>query len=160
MRVKGVSSGGARPSERGSKGEGKGKAHKVEGAEGVSTKKVSFIEELYQTNDLKVKEVLDKVLGGIDEAAERFLEHPTYGNLLTYKGLVQRFMKIVIEKLYRVKERFGSKTTDQQKIYTVIEEVDKHLKELTDEVLSGQTDPLNLMAKLDDIRGMLVDLYL
>lgn len=68
-------------------------------------------------------------------------------------------MKLVTEKLYRVKERLSSRATDRQKIYTILEEVDKRLNLLTEEFLAGQSNSLSLVAKMDEIRGMLVDLY-
>lgn len=159
MKIKGVSSPRTRPAGAGPTGEGKTKTTRVGGIEGVEAKETPFIDQLRESSDLKTKEMLDGVLDSINEAGSRFLEHPTYENLLTYKGLVQRFMRVAVERLYRVKERLGSRVTDQQKVYTIIEEVDKRLKSLTDEVLSGQSDSLSLMAKIDDIRGMLVDLY-
>ena len=159
MKVKGVSSAGTRPTGANPKGQGKTTTQRVGAGGGVEAKKTSFIEELRESSDLKAKGILDEVLGSIDEAAGLFLEHPTYENLLNYKSLVQRFMKVVIENLYRVKERLSSKATDRQKIYTLLEEVDKRLNLLTEEVLSGQSGPLNLVAQMDEIRGMLVDLY-
>lgn len=122
-------------------------------------KGVSFIEELRKTTDIKTKEILDDVLGEIDEAAKAFLKQPVPANLLRYKGLVQRFMKTVISRLYRTRETLSSRAVDPQKIYTLLEEVDKNLKLLTEEVLSGQADSLSLMARIDEIRGLLVDLY-
>jgi hypothetical protein len=159
MKVRGSSFPRTGPTETGPKGEKKARPARVGGIEGIEAKKTSFIEELRETSDLKTKEILDEVLGSIDEAAREFLEHTTYENLLIYKGLVQRFMKVAIERLYKVKERLSSKATDRQKIYTIIEEVDKKLKLLTEEILSKQNDPLSLIAKMDEIRGMLVDIY-
>jgi hypothetical protein len=127
--------------------------------EGKENKKVSFIEELREMGDLKTKEILDEVLGGIDEAARIFLERPIYENLLKYKELVQRFMRVVISKLYKTRERLSSRAIDPQKVYTLLEEVDKNLGLLTEEVLSGQAESLSLMARIDEIRGILVDLY-
>jgi hypothetical protein len=78
---------------------------------------------------------------------------------LKYKDLVQEFMKQVMERLYRVKEVLGRRFVDQQKIYIIVEKVDKALDALTEEVLSSQANSLSVAAKLDDIRGMLIDLY-
>jgi hypothetical protein len=159
MKIRNVSSGRVRVDQR-----TPSKQEKVKRSESISTeetqqKKVSFVEELRKTGDLRTKEVLDEVLSEIDEAAKDFLERPIYGNLLRYKELVKRFMKVVVSKLYRTRETISSRRVDPQKIYTLIEEVDKNLGLLTEEVLSGQADSLSLMAKIDEIRGLLVDLY-
>lgn len=159
MRITRTTTSTARPTGTGVKDQGRTKTTRVEGVEGLEAKKTSFIEELRESSDPKTKEILDEVLGKIDGAARLFLEHPILDNLLTYKDLVRRFMKLVTEKLYRVKERLSSRATDRQKIYTILEEVDKRLNLLTEEFLAGQNDSLSLVAKMDEIRGMLVDLY-
>lgn len=158
MKIKGISS-TRRGLERGaSLKQDKVKGSRIPHVEGTQ-KGVSFIEELRQTADLKTKETLDEILGDIDQAAKRFLEYPVYENLLKYKERVQRFMKVVISRLYKTRETLSSRAVDPQKVYTLLEEVDKNLKLLLEEVLSGQADSISLMAKVDEIRGLLVDLY-
>jgi uncharacterized protein YaaR (DUF327 family) len=49
-------------------------------------------------------------------------------------------------------------TDRRNRVYTLVREVDQQLAELTQMVLSGQSKPLDLLAKLEAIRGMLVDL--
>lgn len=117
-----------------------------------------FLEALKVTSDDLTTKELDEILLSVDEAGRALMEDPTYENLITYKDLVKRFMKETLSRLYRVREKMSRRTFDE-KIYVIVEEVDKRLAALTDEVLASQIDPLTLVAKLDEIRGMLVDLY-
>jgi hypothetical protein len=125
----------------------------------IEQKHSPFLEELKSTTDEKTVAELDELLGKIDEQGKLLVQDTTLRNLLKYKDLVQEFMKQVMERLYRVKEVLGRRFVDQQKIYIIVEKVDKALDALTEEVLSSQANSLSIAAKLDDIRGMLIDLY-
>jgi len=47
----------------------------------------------------------------------------------------------------------------RQKIYTVTKLIDKKLDALTKLVLTQQAQNITLLATLDEIRGLLIDLY-
>jgi len=47
----------------------------------------------------------------------------------------------------------------RQKAYTLVKTVDEKLESLTEDVRQGQERQLDILEKLDSIRGMLVDLY-
>jgi len=46
-----------------------------------------------------------------------------------------------------------------KKIYTLARIVDDRLKALSDLIMSNQIKNIDLMSKLDEIRGLLIDLY-
>jgi uncharacterized protein YaaR (DUF327 family) len=47
----------------------------------------------------------------------------------------------------------------KQKIYTVTRIIDEELHDLTMYVMSQQTSNINLLSTLDEIRGLLIDLW-
>ncbi|MDI6793003.1 MAG: YaaR family protein [bacterium] len=117
-----------------------------------------FLEAFKVTSDELTTKELEEMLLNVDEAAQALMQDPIYENMITYKDMVKRLMKETLSRLYRVRERM-SRRNFEEKIYVIVEEVDKRLTALTEEILASQVDPLTLVAKLDEIRGMLVDLY-
>ena len=138
---------------------GSTKEEKREGRKRVEETKSIFTESLTAIVDEEVKRSLDEVFSRIDEISQKLTEAPTYENVLSYTRAVKDFMEEVIRKLYRRTERFGIKTREGQKIYTLVQTVDEKLSALTEKVLESQADSLGLASRVGEIRGMLVDLY-
>jgi uncharacterized protein YaaR (DUF327 family) len=61
--------------------------------------------------------------------------------------------------MYMLQNRTGWDRRGRQKVYTLVQQIDATLAELTEMVKEGQENQLEILAKLDAIRGMLVDLY-
>ena len=122
--------------------------------------KNEFLDTLQEVQGQQVKDKLDELLSLIDEQGERLAKNRTFNELVKYKRMVQQFMKESVEQMYSLKEEYGGHRSGQHKVYTLVEKVDQSLEELTDLVLSEQADQLEVLDKLDEIRGMLVDLYI
>lgn len=100
---------------------------------------------------------LDELLAEIDRWSRRLKDHPTQANLKEYKRSVREFMERVMKdglSVVRSDSRFGS----SQKIYVRVQKIDSAMTELADSFVESQAEPLELMAKTDEIRGLLLDL--
>lgn len=95
----------------------------------------------------------------MDEAAQNLIKERTLANLRRYREAVREFMKKVVAGSYQVK---GSRRWDgrgNRKVFYLVEKVNYSLEQLATMVLQKQTDTMRLMAALDEIRGLLLDLY-
>lgn len=120
---------------------------------------ISFVEKLKSVASAERKKHLDQLLASLDQQAKIFIEKPIYENLLTYKELVQAFMKEAVNKSYEVKECLGRRSLEKQKVYYIVEKVNKDLEYLTEKILLNHSETINLVGKMDEIRGLLLDLY-
>jgi len=126
----------------------------------VKAPKSQFQDKLLEAAEVKeVHMELDRLLEKIDEIGKKFSHKPDLENLQEYKSLIKAFMTMVIEKMYRVKEKMGHRSWVKQKIYITIEKIDTKLEQLTQFVLDKENFNINLLATLDEIRGLLIDLY-
>lgn len=94
----------------------------------------------------------------LDEQAKRFAKSPTPESLTKYKELISNFVAAAVRKMYRMAQTTGW-GTGRHRIYSVVQKIDEALEELTESVLKGQMNQMALLAKLDEIRGMVLDLY-
>lgn len=123
-------------------------------------KHTPFFDEILAIQQVEsVKKELDELIKEIDLAGNEFAKNPTIETLKKYKTLIKSFMEMVIKKIYRVKEKYSKKFWLKQKVFTIIEKIDKKLEELTNYILEKEKEHINLMATLDEIRGLLIDLY-
>jgi uncharacterized protein YaaR (DUF327 family) len=102
-----------------------------------------------------VEELLDQVRGAGDALRER----PFPQEILEYKRAVRDFLHYVVENGYALKQ---SQTITRKKKnlgpHVQIEVVDRKLEQLAAGLLSGQTTQLELLARLEEITGLLIDL--
>lgn len=126
----------------------------------VSIKQSPFYDKLLEVTEVReVHLELDKLLEEIDDKGKKFAREPELENLQEYKSLIKAFMDMVIEKMYKIREKTGPRSFIKQKVYVTVDIINKKLEELTENVLDKEKDHIKLLAKLDEIRGLLVDLY-
>ncbi|GAB6138928.1 YaaR family protein [Halanaerobaculum tunisiense] len=122
----------------------------------VKGKNITFLEELKQVHGTEAKAKLDELLGLIDKQGEKLAEHRTFKELVKYKKMVQNFVNEAVEKMYQVKEDYSP---TQGKVQTIVKSVDGSLEELTNLIVDNQSAQLDILDQLDEVRGLLIDLY-
>lgn len=118
-----------------------------------------FTADMTRADDALSQEKLAELLGKIDEQGKRLGEMPTYAELKAYREYVRSFLAEAVGRAYTLQSQTGWDRHGRQKMYAVVKEIDQHLAELTEDVRHGQERQLQIMGRLDAIRGMLVDLY-
>lgn len=128
-------------------------------SESVKSNENNFLDTLQEVHDANIKEKLDKLLGQIDEQGDKLSHKRTFKELVRYKKMVQQFVKEAVGKMYNVKEEFSTYGSGNHKVYNLVEKVDESLEELTELVLNKQSTQLEILDRIDEVRGMLVDIY-
>jgi uncharacterized protein YaaR (DUF327 family) len=118
-----------------------------------------FAADLLRNQDAMSKERLGELLEQITTQGRRLGEVPTYAELKRYRELVRSFLGEVVGRAYALQSETGWDRQGRQKLYSTIKEIDRHLSGLAEDVRAGQERQLEIMTKLDAIRGILVDLY-
>ncbi|HUW41427.1 MAG TPA: YaaR family protein [Rectinemataceae bacterium] len=103
-------------------------------------------------------DALEKLMDLVHEAGDRLKENPTVDLVQGYKRAVRDFVHYVVEHSYAL-ERKESRRKLDQRIYFRIAVVDDSLEKLGAEILRNQRDKLEILRRVDEINGMLVDLF-
>ncbi len=126
----------------------------------VTIKHSQFFDEILEIQQVEsVKLELNKLLEEIDVTGKEFAQIPTLENLRKYKALIKSFLELVIRNVYKVKEKYGKRIWLKQKVYIIIEKINEKLEKLTNYILNKESEHIDLLATLDEIRGLLIDLY-
>jgi len=102
-------------------------------------------------------EALTILLDAVHSAGNELRDRPFQNEILNYKRAVRNFINYVIENAFEI-EKSQTRRAGRQKIYSQVRVIDRKLEELAAAILSGQTTQLQRVAKLDEIKGLLVDL--
>lgn len=126
----------------------------------VNLKQSQFYDKLLEVTEVEdVKLELDKLIEEIDVVGKKFAKDSNIDNLKEYKSLIKAFLDTMITKMFKVKEKYGHRSWVKQKVFIIVEKINKKLENLTKFILEKENENINLLSTLDEIRGLLVDLY-
>jgi len=119
-----------------------------------------FRDKLAEIEQQQLKQRLDKLLVIVDQEGERLKKTLAKRDLFSYKKRVQDFLKILQQEFVRPRKSFSWDENGNVKSYTLIEKIDRNLDILQGLFLQEQSTVLNIVKKIDEIRGLLMDLYI
>lgn len=105
-------------------------------------------------------ETAEELLDEVYQLGELLKKETTLGALKKYRNSVKRFYRFVVSRSLeadRVNGRLNPRTMSRKQ-YTLISVIDERLERLGACVLKNQRDQLDLLKKVDEIYGMLIDL--
>lgn len=105
------------------------------------------------------KSELDMLLRSIDQLGNQLVKQCTWRTLMNYKERIRKFLEEIVKAGYSLKERQGFDRRGRMKLYKIISEVDDLMAQLAEEVLKEEKNELEILRKIGDIRGLLVNLY-
>ena len=99
-----------------------------------------------------MKELLDivKVRG------DAFIHSPQEESLSSYRESVKLFLNRIKDEFLSLKEEFGASRDGEQRVYQLVETAGGQADSMTKEAFT-QDKALDLLASLDDIRGLVID---
>ena len=104
-------------------------------------------------------EALTALMDAVHSTGNELRDRPFQKEILEYKRAVRDFVNYVIENAYGVnKTQTRHRELKSLKPHVQIQVIDRKLEELAAAILSGQTTQLERVSKLDEIKGLLVDL--
>lgn len=122
---------------------------------GISEKKdfsqnFSFARE--RRNEQQLKEMLEE----IQKKGNRLAITKCYSDVFAYKKMIKEYLNSVLTYMYSVKKDVSFWQTQY---FITVDTVDEKLQELTEMLLSNEKENLNIAKTIDDISGLIVDIY-
>lgn len=109
-----------------------------------------------ENNELQEK--LSGLMRDIEEQGNKIAKHMDIRDMKRYRNLVKEFMNEVAANSHEFSRENFLDRRGRHRVYGIIKEVDKSLDELAEELLKEEKDNLAILGKIDDIRGMLLDI--
>lgn len=103
-------------------------------------------------------EDLTRLLDAVHESGDKLKENPTVELVQNYKKSVRDFVHYVVERAYSLEEKTSGGNILKRKKYYRVSVIDESLERLAAEILMNQKDHLEILRRVDEINGMLVDL--
>ncbi len=114
---------------------------------------VSTIEET------ELAERLNTLMGEITEQGEKIKKRRDIQDMRKYRSLIKDFMNEVVNRSHKFsRENFLDKR-GRHRVYGMVRLVDEKLDEIASELIKDEQDLLLIMNNIDEIRGLLLDIF-
>jgi uncharacterized protein len=133
--------------------------NKVKAKKNEPTDKTTFSEIMTQGRNQLTYEKLQKLMVKIEDQGKILAESRTVDELRKFKSLIKEFMDDAVKYGLSLEERRGFNRRGRSKIYKVVQEVDKKLLDLTNAVIKQQEDSLQILDRIGEIKGLLINIY-
>jgi len=101
---------------------------------------------------------LERLIDEVHSSGDRLVENPSVDLVQAYKKAVRDFMHYVVERSYTVEQKSSGRNILKRNVYYRVSVIDESLERLAAEILRNQRDKLEILRRVDEINGMLVDL--
>lgn len=113
---------------------------------------ISNIEEKDLADKLKV------MIQNITEQGDKIAKHMDIKDMRKYRDMVKGFMNEITSRSHEFSRENFLDRRGRHRIYGIVKLVDKNLDDLAAELMKEEKDHLAIVSKIDDIRGMLIDI--
>ncbi|MBU5455351.1 YaaR family protein [Caproiciproducens sp. MSJ-32] len=122
----------------------------------VISERKDFSQSFNQAKQRKSEEELKKMIDDIHKRGNRLVITKTYGDVVAYKKLIKEYLESILKFMYDTKKDVSFWQTQY---FITVETIDQKLEELTKALLNGEVENLNIAASIDEIQGLIVDIY-
>lgn len=113
---------------------------------------ISNIEEKDLQDKLKV------MMEEIGKLGDRIKKHTDVKDMKKYRELVKGFLNEIVNRSHEFSRENFLDRRGRHRVYGIVRLVDKNLDELAAELIKDEKDNLAILAKVDEIRGLLLDI--
>ncbi|MGF9978721.1 YaaR family protein [Viridibacillus arvi] len=104
-------------------------------------------------------EQLTRLLGDISTAGDRIAKSRNLRDLAKFKMLVKRFLQEAVDYGMELKQSHTWNRFGEGRRLKVVSTIDEKLIELTEDILDQEKDSVDLLSKIGEIKGLLINLY-
>ena len=125
----------------------------------ASNHSIRFTGVMEKHNQKMQANSLNKLLVDIDQAGARLLRSRNFKELAKYKSLVKRFVKEAVDFGMDLKQSQSWNQYGQSRSLKTVQTIDAQLIQLTEEIVNQEKDAIDLLDRIGEIKGLLINLY-
>ena len=110
-----------------------------------------------QEADLQAR--LSSLMEEITMQGDRIAKKKDIRDMKKYRGLIKEFMNEVINRSHQFSRENFLDRRGRHRVYGIIRLVDQTLDDLAKELVKDEKDNLAILAKIGEIRGLLLDIF-
>ena len=105
-----------------------------------------------------LQEKLNSMMEEITVQGDKISKHMDIKDMKKYRELVKGFLNEVVSRSHEFSREYFLDRRGRHRVYGIVRLVDKNLDDLAGELVKDEKDHLAIISKIDDIRGLLLDI--
>jgi len=119
----------------------------------------SFHELVKKQESKLYVEQLNALMKELEEVGNRLSKSRSFQDLSRFKKIVKRFIQEAVEYGMSLKKSNSWDFYGNKRTHTVIKHIDQKLIDLTDDILEKEKEGVDILGKIGEIKGLLINLY-
>ena len=107
----------------------------------------------------KHRENLEELLDEVNQCGDILVENQSLENIKRYRRAVSAFLAYIVDNMLAVEEKSSGGNILRRKRFTQVKVIDNKLESLVQAVVRNQCKQLEVLEKINEIRGLLIDLF-
>lgn len=108
--------------------------------------------------DATLQERLTLVMEDIVQQGKKLGKHMDVRDMKRYRALIKEFMNEVVNRSHKFSRENFLDRKGRHRVYGIVKLVDNKLDELAQELIKDEQDHIAVLGKIDEIRGLLLDI--
>ena len=133
-----------------------GRNSPVQGEKKAISSKNDFSQNFSFSREKRNQEQLQEMMDVIKKKGNRLVVTKCYADVRAYKNSIREYLKSVLAYMYGIKKDISFWQTQY---FITVDTVDAKLEELTNMILNDEKENLNIASTVDEIAGLIVDIY-
>lgn len=119
-----------------------------------------FSSTLKKQTSQNMDEMLKQMAQDVIKQGERLGEKVDIAELKAYKRMVSEFIEESVRGFARFSKESFMDRRGRHRLYATVKKINENLEELTKEIINNEKDHLKILGRIEDIRGMILDIIL
>ena len=115
------------------------------------------------SSNVEEAELQQRLLGMMEEITmqgDKIKKKMDIRDMKHYRSLVKDFMNEIVNRSHEFSRENFLDRRGRHRVYGIIRRVDEALDELAQELVKEEKDALTILGKIDEIRGLLLDIFM
>ena len=119
-----------------------------------------FHNQLVKAENTNYEQHLEKLVNDIVKQGETLAKRIDVRELMLYRGLISEFIELALGGSRKFSKQSLLDRRGRHKVYALVKNINAELDLLMQDVMNGEKDNISLLKRLDDIRGLIMDIFM
>ena len=113
-----------------------------------------------KVSEQELQERLNTLMSDIVTSGERIKKHMNIRDMKNYRALIKTFLNEIVNRSHGFSRENFLDRRGRHRVYGIIRLIDANLDELAQQLIAEEKDPIAILNSVDEIRGLLMDIFL
>jgi len=136
------------------------KKTQLQGKQLQQFEKSEFLKKFEKIKSDDVRDKIESLYEKIVEKSESLKNNLYLKDVLEYKKLVKELLSVAVENSHSFAQQNLLDRRGRHRMYSIVKQVDRELDIITKEFLKDQLDHVNILKRIDGVKGLLLDIIM